>query len=196
MDGSCWLWFMDYPKTFPLLATFAILRTFFSKLSNSTLSTFFANEDSWNKEIIFFLYWAPKDWTFVSKCRGMNKRLVTGEKRETTNWITASVNWTIPGQNVLLTLLKTRSSTKRCSQVLSYPSLSPLLRDGYRGEPWDRGWVPLLKWRSVTPGYCARYFVSYETFEWVELYADEGNCGGKRESRRVGQESQEYLSQS
>ena len=79
----------------------------------------------------------------------MNKRLVTGEKRETTNWIIASVNWTIPGQKDLLTLKKTLNSTQRCSQVLSYPSLSPLLKDGYRGEPWDQGWIPLSKWRSV-----------------------------------------------
>ena len=39
-------------------------------------------------------------------------------------------------------------------------------------------------------------FLSYETFEWVEVCADEGNFGGKRESRRVGQESQENLSPS
>ena len=30
----------------------------------------------------------------------------------------------------------------------------------------------------------------------LKLCADEGNCGGKRESRRVGQESQENLSPS
>ena len=94
----------------------------------------------------------------------MNKRLVTGEKRETANWITASVNWTIPGQNDLLTLLKTLSSTQRCSQVLSYPSLSPLLRDGYRRELWDRGSEFTVKMKKR---YCARYFVSYETFETV-----------------------------
>ena len=44
--------------------------------------------------------------------------------------------------------------------------------------------------------YCARYFEYYETFEWVELCANGGNFGGKRESTRVGQFSQENLSPS